>query len=103
MSKLKGVRLEGEMDKCRGDSNWKRIQELLPQVKARGSGLDSIFGFFYGEWALEKYLDDLVNFPSPDSSHKESLKKAEKFLLSVFADQGDSNIRPQVPFLSLNG
>lgn len=88
MSRLKGARLENEIDKCRAESNWKRIQELLPQITAKGSGLEHMSNFLYGEWALENFIEKSMEtdggFPKPDPGNREALKKSESYLLRVF-------------------
>lgn len=59
MSKLKGSRLEAEIDRVRADANWKRLSELLPSVKSKNSGLEDCYEMFQAEIVLETYLDHL--------------------------------------------
>lgn len=84
MSKLKGSRLESELERCRSESAFRRLQELLPQITSKGSGLELLANFISGETALELFLDGFGGFPKPDPTYRDSLKKAKKHLLAVF-------------------
>lgn len=55
--KLKGSRLEAEVDKCRGECNWDRLSDLLPAIRVKSSGLESLTNLFEGELLLEKFLE----------------------------------------------
>uniref|UniRef100_A0A915EDQ4 Tetratricopeptide repeat protein 7 N-terminal domain-containing protein n=1 Tax=Ditylenchus dipsaci TaxID=166011 RepID=A0A915EDQ4_9BILA len=40
--KLKGSRLEAEIDKARGECNWARLTELLPSIRSKNGGIDHL-------------------------------------------------------------
>lgn len=56
-SKLKGSRLEAEVDKCRGECNWTRLNELLPSIRSKNSGVDKLCDLVEGELTLETFLE----------------------------------------------
>ncbi|CAD5205691.1 unnamed protein product [Bursaphelenchus okinawaensis] len=57
MAKLRGSRLEAELDKCRGECNWARLADLLPLVRTKNSGVEKLTGLVEGELSLENFLD----------------------------------------------
>jgi hypothetical protein len=57
MSKLRGSKLEAEVDKCRGECNWPRLQELIPSISAKGSGIEKQTSLFEGELELERFIE----------------------------------------------
>lgn len=57
MAKLRGSRLEAEIDKCRGECNWARLSDLLPSVRAKNSGVEKLAGLIEGEVSLELFLE----------------------------------------------
>ncbi|CAD5208472.1 unnamed protein product [Bursaphelenchus xylophilus] len=57
MAKLRGSRLEAELDKCRGECNWARLADLLPLVRAKNSGVEKLTGLVEGELSLENFLE----------------------------------------------
>ncbi len=57
MSKLKGNKLEAEVDKCRGECNWSRLEELIPSINAKGSGMEKQTSLFKGELELERFIE----------------------------------------------
>lgn len=58
MSKLKGQRLEAEVERCRAECNWRRLFELVPSIRTKGSGLESFANFLLGEYQLENFSDE---------------------------------------------
>lgn len=57
MSKLRGSKLEAEVDKCRGECNWLRLEELLPSIRSKGSGMEKQTSLFEGELELERFIE----------------------------------------------
>ncbi|EGT44377.1 hypothetical protein CAEBREN_30738 [Caenorhabditis brenneri] len=87
MSKLKGSRLEAEVDRVRADANWKRLAELLPSVKSKNSGLEDCYEMFQAEIVLETYLDQLGEIIRPNKEHVEKLASAEQLLHSALREK----------------
>uniref|UniRef100_A0A8R1HZ01 Tetratricopeptide repeat protein 7 N-terminal domain-containing protein n=1 Tax=Caenorhabditis japonica TaxID=281687 RepID=A0A8R1HZ01_CAEJA len=88
MSKLKGSRLETEVDRVRADANWKRFTELLPSVKSKNSGLEECYEMFQGEIILETYFDQLGEIVRPNKEHVEKLSPAEQLLSTALRENG---------------
>lgn len=55
--KLKGIRLEAEVDKCRAECNWKRLGELLPAIRQKHSGLEEYGDVFEAEYIIETFVE----------------------------------------------
>ncbi|CAI2349573.1 unnamed protein product [Caenorhabditis sp. 36 PRJEB53466] len=88
MSKLKGSRLEAEVDRVRADANWKRLSELLPSVKSKNSGLEDCYEMFQAEIVLETYLDQLGEIVRPNKEHVEKLGSAQQLLDTALREKG---------------
>lgn len=58
-SKLRGSRLETEVDKCRGECNWNRLRDLLKSIQAKNSGAEKLGSLIEGELCLETYLEKI--------------------------------------------
>ena len=56
-SKLKGSRLEAEIDKCRGECNWTRLSEYLNSIRSKSSGVEKLAHLIEGELSLELFLE----------------------------------------------
>lgn len=80
--KLKGSRLEAEVDKCRGECSWVKLNELLPTIKSKGGSLEENAKLFEGEVQLETLLE-ANDSCYPDTYHYDSLKSTEKLLRHV--------------------
>ncbi|CAB3402142.1 unnamed protein product [Caenorhabditis bovis] len=91
MSKLKGSRLETEVDKVRTDGNWKRLSELLPSVKSKNSGLEDSYELFQGEIILETFLEQLGEVLRPHKENHEKLKSAESYLITAVKEKANNN------------
>ncbi|PIC40823.1 hypothetical protein B9Z55_008439 [Caenorhabditis nigoni] len=91
MSKLKGSRLEAEVDRVRADANWKRLSELLPSVKSKNSGLEDCYEMFQAEIVLETYLDQLGEVIRPNKDHMDKLASAEQLLQNSLREKSSTN------------
>lgn len=91
MSKLKGSRLEAEVDRVRADANWKRLSELLPSVKSKNSGLEDCYEMFQAEIVLETYLDQLGEVIRPNKDHLDKLASAEALLQNALREKAPTN------------
>lgn len=56
-SKLKGSRLESEVDRCRSECNWKRLMDLLPAIRSKNSGMENFADLIEGELILEFFVE----------------------------------------------
>lgn len=90
MIKLKGSRLEAEVDRVRADANWKRLAELLPSVKSKNSGLEDCYEMFQAEIVLETYLDQLGEIIRPNKEHVEKLASAEQLLHNALREKSSN-------------
>ncbi|VDM44239.1 unnamed protein product [Toxocara canis] len=80
-SKLKGSRLETEVDRCRSECNWKRLGELLPSVRAKNSGMDDHLGdLLEAEFLLESFIEKQGEYLEPKKEYAEALQKSETLL-----------------------
>jgi hypothetical protein len=55
--KLRGSRLEAEVDRCRVEGNWRRLHEMLPWLRAGNSGMTELAEMIAGEVQLEMFID----------------------------------------------
>ncbi|KAI6175200.1 Tetratricopeptide repeat protein 7B [Aphelenchoides fujianensis] len=91
MSKLRGGKLEAEVDRCRGECNWQRLAELLPSIKARNSGLEKKTSLIEGELALELFIERRTERVQPRPDHYSFLRTAEGFLnLAIASNRGNA-------------
>ncbi|CAD6196367.1 unnamed protein product [Caenorhabditis auriculariae] len=88
MSKLKGSRLEAEVDRARTDGNWKRLTELLPAVRSKHSGLEDVYELLLGEVQLESYLEQQGEILRPNKDHYDKVKGAESQLYTTIREHG---------------
>lgn len=56
-SKLKGSRLEAEVDKCRSECNWRRLGDLLLSVRSKNSGMQQYGDLLQAEYIIELFID----------------------------------------------
>lgn len=100
MSKLKGSRLEAEIDRVRADANWRRLAELLPSVKSKNSGLEDCYEMFQAEIVLETYLDQLGEIIRPNKDHMDKLSAAEQLLQSALREKStNQNVKIEANIL----
>uniref|UniRef100_A0A1I7UX00 TTC7_N domain-containing protein n=1 Tax=Caenorhabditis tropicalis TaxID=1561998 RepID=A0A1I7UX00_9PELO len=100
MSKLKGSRLEAEVDRVRADANWKRLTELLPSIKSKNSGLEDCYEMFQAEIVLETYLDQLGEIIRPSKDHVEKLSSAESLLQNALREKStNQNVKIEANIL----
>ncbi|EFP02544.1 hypothetical protein CRE_02366 [Caenorhabditis remanei] len=100
MSKLKGSRLEAEIDRVRADANWKRLGELLPSVKSKNSGLEDCYEMFQAEIVLETYLDQLGEIIRPSRDHVDKLSSAEQLLQTSLKEKStNQNVKIEANIL----
>ncbi len=93
MAKVKSVKLETEIERCRAEHNWDRLRDLLPQLATKGSGLEVLATFLQGEEILESFLDMFGSLTKPDKSFRDHprLLKARELLTQV----KDSSVKQQ--------
>uniref|UniRef100_A0A8R1Z4T3 Tetratricopeptide repeat protein 7 N-terminal domain-containing protein n=1 Tax=Pristionchus pacificus TaxID=54126 RepID=A0A8R1Z4T3_PRIPA len=85
-SKLRGSRLESELDRARTEGNWSRVAELVKAAKSRQSGLPShLAKLIEAEAEIELFLES-QDVLTPRSSHSSGLKASEERLRAVLAD-----------------
>ncbi|KAJ1366849.1 hypothetical protein KIN20_027628 [Parelaphostrongylus tenuis] len=78
-TKLRGSRLEAEVDRARADGNWKRLSDLLRAMKAKHSGMEDMVDLVEAELELETFLEKLDEV-LPRSEHASALREAEMLL-----------------------
>uniref|UniRef100_A0A7E4VXZ7 TTC7_N domain-containing protein n=1 Tax=Panagrellus redivivus TaxID=6233 RepID=A0A7E4VXZ7_PANRE len=79
-SKLRGSRLETEIDKCRGECNWTRLSEHLPSIRSKSGGVEKLMHLIEGELSLETFLEKYASTretSKPRTNHREYLRRAE--------------------------
>ncbi|GMS88888.1 hypothetical protein PENTCL1PPCAC_11063 [Pristionchus entomophagus] len=86
-SKLRGSRLESELDRARTEGNWSRVAELVKAAKSRQSGLPShLAKLIEAEAEIELFLES-QDVLTPRSSHSSGLKASEERLRALLADE----------------
>ncbi|CAI4227766.1 unnamed protein product [Auanema sp. JU1783] len=86
-TKLRGGRLEAEVDRARTEGNWKRLSELLPSVRSKQSGMDEAGELLEAEIVLETFLEQQGEVLRPRKDHADVLKHAETLLLKCNQDK----------------
>ncbi|CAJ0600263.1 unnamed protein product [Cylicocyclus nassatus] len=89
--KLRGSRLEAEVDRARADSNWKRLSELLQAMKSKHSGMDDMVELVEAELQLEQFLEQQGEVLRPRRDYANGLREAE-LLLKETIDRRDGGI-----------
>lgn len=56
-SKLRGSRLEAEVDRCRSECNWSRLGDLLLSVQSKNSGMQQYGDLLQAEYIIESFVD----------------------------------------------
>ncbi|KAI1721349.1 tetratricopeptide repeat protein 7B [Ditylenchus destructor] len=91
--KLKGGRLEAEIDKCRGECNWSRLRDLLPSIQSKSSGIDHIGSLIEGELFLEEFLENESESCFPQQRYTDFLCSTEALLQNAASiNREESNI-----------
>ncbi|GMR41370.1 hypothetical protein PMAYCL1PPCAC_11565 [Pristionchus mayeri] len=86
-SKLRGSRLESELDRARTEGNWSRVAELVKAARSRQSGLPShVAKLIEAEAEIELFLET-QDVLTPRSSHSSGLKASEERLRALLADE----------------
>uniref|UniRef100_A0AC35GQM8 Tetratricopeptide repeat protein 7 N-terminal domain-containing protein n=1 Tax=Panagrolaimus sp. PS1159 TaxID=55785 RepID=A0AC35GQM8_9BILA len=79
-TKLKGSKLEAEVDKCRGECNWEKLNHLITNIRTRNSGVEKLIHLVDGELSLEVFLQKHAGSQvriEPRAQHKDFLRRAE--------------------------
>ncbi|MCP9259481.1 hypothetical protein DINM_002425 [Dirofilaria immitis] len=79
-SKLKGSRLEAEVDKCRSECNWRRLGDILFSVRCKNSGMQQYGDLLQAEFIIESFIDQNSEFLEAKTENKKDLEKAAKLL-----------------------
>ncbi|CAJ0941898.1 unnamed protein product, partial [Mesorhabditis belari] len=78
-SKLRGSRLEAEVDRARTESNWRRVTDLLSAVKSKHSGMDAMVEVLEAEALLEQEIERLDVF-APRAENSSSFSQSSSLL-----------------------
>ncbi|VDK61460.1 unnamed protein product [Onchocerca ochengi] len=78
--KLKGSRLEAEVDKCRSECNWRRLGDVLFSVRSKNSGMQQYGDLLQAEYIIESFIDQNSEFLESKAENKKNLEKAAKLL-----------------------
>ncbi|XGW18895.1 hypothetical protein V3C99_003023 [Haemonchus contortus] len=79
-TKLRGSRLEAEVDRARADGNWKRLAELLHAMKSKHSGMEDMVELVEAELELETFLEQQGEVLRPSHDYANGLREAEMLL-----------------------
>ncbi|KAK6739587.1 hypothetical protein RB195_008219 [Necator americanus] len=79
-TKLRGSRLEAEVDRARADGNWRRLAELLQAMKSKHSGMDDMVELVEAELELETFLEQQGEVLRPRYEYANGLREAEMLL-----------------------
>ncbi|KAK5971844.1 putative Tetratricopeptide repeat protein tpr, partial [Trichostrongylus colubriformis] len=79
-TKLRGSKLEAEVDRARADGNWKRLTELLHAMKSKHSGMEDMVELVEAELELETFLEQQGEVLRPRQDHVHGLRQAEMLL-----------------------
>lgn len=86
-SKLRGSRLESELDRARTEGNWSRVAELVKAARSRASGLPShLAKLIEAEAEIELFLET-QDVLTPRASHSSGLRASEERLRSLLGDE----------------
>ncbi|MFH4975241.1 hypothetical protein AB6A40_001950 [Gnathostoma spinigerum] len=83
--KLRGSRLEAEVDRCRSECDWKRLEEVLPFVRAKNSGMEQVGDLLEAELIIETFVEQHSGYLLPKKENATELAKAEVLLKNVLA------------------
>lgn len=56
-ARVRGTRLEAEVDRCRSECKWKRLGELMPSVRSKDSGMEQFADLLEAEHILETFVE----------------------------------------------
>ncbi|CAJ0586907.1 unnamed protein product, partial [Mesorhabditis spiculigera] len=79
-TKLRGSRLEAEVDRARTEGNWRRVTELLDSVKHKSSGMGFMQEVLEAETKLEPYIEQLAENLKPRKENIPFFKAAVELL-----------------------
>uniref|UniRef100_A0A915PVY3 Tetratricopeptide repeat protein 7 N-terminal domain-containing protein n=1 Tax=Setaria digitata TaxID=48799 RepID=A0A915PVY3_9BILA len=82
-SKLRGSRLEAEVDKCRSECNWRRLGDVLVSVRSKNSGMQQYGDLLQAEYIIESFIDQNSELLESKVDNKKNLEKAAKLLNST--------------------
>ncbi|VDK68060.1 unnamed protein product [Litomosoides sigmodontis] len=82
-SKLRGSRLEAEVDRCRSECNWSRLGDLLLSVQSKNSGMQQYGDLLQAEYIIESFIDQSSELLEPKAENKKHLEKAAKLLYNT--------------------
>ncbi|VIO91601.1 Uncharacterized protein BM_BM729 [Brugia malayi] len=82
-SKLKGSRLEAEVDKCRSECNWRRLGDVLLSVRSKNSGMQQFGDLLQAEYIIESFIDENSELLESTTENKKHLEKAAKLLYNT--------------------
>lgn len=71
--KLKGSRLEAEVDKCRSECNWRRLGDVLFSVRSKNSGMQQYGDLLQAEYIIESFIDQNSGIFSKIKKSKERI------------------------------
>jgi hypothetical protein len=95
-TKLKGSKLEAEVDKCRGECNWEKLNHLITNIRTRNSGVEKLIHLVDGELSLEVFLQKHAGSQvriEPRAQHKDFLRRAEGQLRNAITNNsGEATI-----------
>lgn len=91
-TKLRGGRLEAEVDRARADGNWKRLSELLHAMKSKHSGMEEMVELVEAELELETFLEQQGEVLQPRRDHANGLREAEILLSNALERRNDGTV-----------
>ncbi|KAK0416703.1 hypothetical protein QR680_012640 [Steinernema hermaphroditum] len=91
-SKLKGSRLEAEVDRYRSECNWRRMADVLGWVRSKNSGMEQFADLLEGELILEAFIESQSELLTPNPEHFDALRKAESLLQTSLETNSESAV-----------
>ncbi|XP_011309918.1 tetratricopeptide repeat protein 7B [Fopius arisanus] len=85
MASKKGatLRIENEIDKYRGEGNWKKVIELADHLRELYPNNECLANFLSGEGKLESFLEQTPPIDANITKAKSGLVEANKYLLAA--------------------
>ncbi|XP_015122086.1 tetratricopeptide repeat protein 7B [Diachasma alloeum] len=85
MTSKKGatLRIENEIDKYRGEGNWKKVIELADHLRELYPSNECLANFLSGEGKLESFLEQTPPIDANISKAKSGLSDAKRCLLAA--------------------
>uniref|UniRef100_A0A0C9PYD8 TTC7B_3 protein n=1 Tax=Fopius arisanus TaxID=64838 RepID=A0A0C9PYD8_9HYME len=93
MASKKGatLRIENEIDKYRGEGNWKKVIELADHLRELYPNNECLANFLSGEGKLESFLEQTPPIDANITKAKSGLVEANKYLLAA-ANERDKQV-----------